>query len=150
MDVKLVVLQKENIPDAETALRYLAGRMFENGMVKETYEQAIVDRENIFPTGLKFPRYGVAIPHTDGEHVVETTFSIMTLDSPVEFVQMATNGEKISVNLIIMLAIKEAHGQVEMLQKLMTFLQNEDIVNEILNYKQNEQEKVVRLLENSL
>ena len=42
--------------------------------MKETFGQALIDREAVFPTGLKTETFEIAIPHTDVEHVEEVIY----------------------------------------------------------------------------
>ena len=45
-----------NVPNMKTkeeALSYLADKLIRKGIVKESYKQAIIDREHVFPTGLQ-------------------------------------------------------------------------------------------------
>ena len=70
----------------------------------------------------------VAIPHTDVEHVNKTQVGFMSLDNPVEFIEMGTEDKKIPVRMMFMLALKEAHQQLEMLTKLMDVFQNNELM----------------------
>ena len=74
-----------NIKTKEEALSYLADKLTSKGIVKESYKQAIIDREHVFPTGLQFEAYGIAIPHTDVEHVNKEQIALMTLKEAVPF-----------------------------------------------------------------
>ena len=74
MDAKLT-LNKDLIyffnekVDRDEAMMKLASLLKNGGFVKESFEKAVLDREKIFPTGLPTKPIGVAIPHTDAEHV---------------------------------------------------------------------------------
>ena len=133
MDESVLVLQAQGLTTKEEVLTYLGQQLVDKGIAKESFLQAILDREKVFATGLQFEGYGVALPHTDAEHVNKTQLAVLTLQEPVTFIQMATTDQAVSVSLIIMLAIKEAHSQVEMLQKLMTFLQDKETVEQLLS-----------------
>ena len=78
-----------NIKTKEEALSYLTDKLISKGIVKESYKQAIIDREHVFPTGLQFESYGIAIPHTDVEHVNKEQIALMTLKEPVSFYQIS-------------------------------------------------------------
>lgn len=138
MNNNLIYLNVDGIRNTKDALMYLGNKLVTAGFVKETFPDALIEREKVFPTGLQFPHYGVAIPHTDAVHVNETKVAIMTMTNPVEFVQMGSESQKVPVSLVIMLAIKESHSQVEMLQKLMGVLQNENLVQSILESDNSE------------
>ena len=106
----------------------LLGKMADNlcgkGFVKSSYKQAILDREKVFPTGLPTKPYGVAIPHADIEHVKVPAISMARFSTPVDFVLMGEESATISVTIAFMLAMKEAHTQLNILQKLMGILQD--------------------------
>ena len=71
-----MILKKELIKlaveatDSEEALRIVAQGFVDNGYAKDTYPQAIVERERVFATGLPAPAFDIAIPHCDSEHVM--------------------------------------------------------------------------------
>ncbi|MCR8966998.1 PTS sugar transporter subunit IIA [Streptococcus zalophi] len=148
MQEELICLQVEEISESSEALKYLSQKLLKSGAVKENFCDAILDREKIFPTGLQFDGYGVAIPHTDSDYVNENKIAVMTLREPVTFTQMATSNQKVNVKLIIMLAIKNPQMQLDMLQKLIVLLQNANLVNQILSYQSHQKQEVVKLLSN--
>ncbi|EHI69128.1 PTS sugar transporter subunit IIA [Streptococcus ictaluri] len=147
MDEELVFLQVEKNKDQTEVLRTLAKALFDKGFVKEGFSQAVIEREKSFPTGLQFEGYGIAIPHTDSYYVNQTQLAVMTLKEPVYFTQMATQEEKGAVRIVIMLAIKEAHGQLDMLQKLIGLCQDSDLVQEMLSFQQDDSQKLLTLLQ---
>ena len=102
----------------------MSGLMVEKGFVKESYTDAIKEREKVFPTGLPFEAYGVAIPHTDIEHVNTKAIMLGILEKPVEFVIMGTDDDTCQVEAAFMLALTEPHAQLEMLQSLMAVCQD--------------------------
>jgi len=52
-------------------LEALSDCLLAEGMVKDTFRAAILQREADYCTGLAFEEMGVAIPHTDPEHANE-------------------------------------------------------------------------------
>ena len=103
------------------------------GVAKDTFYEGLITREKDFPTGLSLNNMAVAIPHTDPEHVNRTQVGFMTLDEPVEFIEMGTEDKVIPVKMMFMLALKEAHQQLEMLTKLMDVFQNDELVEKFYN-----------------
>ena len=129
MDVALsdeLVLLDVEAEDSFDLLRQAAQRLYEQGYVKDSYADAVVAREKVFATGLPTVMGGVAIPHTDVEHVNTPAVCIARLKKPVDFIMMGDDTEKVSVDCIFMLAMKEAHAQLTLLQNLMGILQDED------------------------
>ena len=74
----------------------LGGKLVKQGYCKESYVQALKDREAEFPTGINTGEKGVAIPHTDVSHVNKKGIAIATLKQPVEFVEMGTDDEYVN------------------------------------------------------
>lgn len=107
-------------------LERMATNLCEQGMVKESYKQAIKDRENNFATGLPTASVGVAIPHTDIEHVNQAAISVGVLKEEVNFGIMGEEESTVPVKVVFMLAMKESHAQLELLQKLMQIFQDEN------------------------
>ncbi|EFR40755.1 PTS sugar transporter subunit IIA [Selenomonas sp. oral taxon 137] len=125
LDEALVLLDVE-AEDRFDLLRQAAQRLQEQGHVKESYADAVIAREKIFATGLPTVLGGVAIPHTDVEHVNTPAVCIARLKKPVDFIVMGDDTETVSVDCIFMLAMKEAHAQLTLLQNLMGILQDAD------------------------
>ncbi|RIO68523.1 PTS sugar transporter subunit IIA, partial [Mammaliicoccus sciuri] len=63
----------------EEALSQLAKRMYNNDYVKASYENAVIEREASFATGLPTVYCAVAIPHTDIQHVNSKPIGVAVL-----------------------------------------------------------------------
>lgn len=131
---ELVVMDMD-AKDANEAIGKLAEVLYKNNFVKKSYIKAVQERERIFPTGLPTEGVGVAIPHTDVEHVNIPTMAIAILDKPVRFNMMGIAKEEIDVQILFMMAIKEPEAQIELLQKLMDIFQDKEILEQILRSK---------------
>ncbi|RSL34047.1 PTS sugar transporter subunit IIA [Salibacterium salarium] len=132
----------------EGVLRSLATNLYEQGLVKETYIQAIIDREEQYATGLPTKGSSVAIPHTDKEHVKQKSLTIGILDNPVDFGIMGEEQETTPVDIVFMLAMDDEHSQLSMLQRLMKIFQDEDQLLFLKNTK--DKTKVVNALHDKL
>ncbi|WP_143786811.1 PTS sugar transporter subunit IIA, partial [Oenococcus oeni] len=62
---KRVILFDQVFPNQISVLKTLTRFLEEKNCVKSSYQQAIINRESQFPTGLNTTTVGVAIPHTD-------------------------------------------------------------------------------------
>ena len=127
-DAKVALFHK----DAENqfdALKIIADELISSGVAKESFYEGISEREKTFPTGLSLNNMCVAIPHTDPEHVNRTQIGFISLNNPVEFIEMGTEDKKINVTMMFMLCLKEAHEQLDMLMKLMDMFQNDDLMD---------------------
>jgi PTS system galactitol-specific IIA component len=131
-----LILVGEKATSKEEVLNKLAGLLGKCGYVKESFLQALLDREEAYPTGLQTSVTGLAIPHTDTGHVIKPALAIATLDGPVLFRAMDNPQKEIPVELIIVMAIKEPAMQLEALQKIMQILQDENILIKIRQARQ--------------
>lgn len=134
-----LIFSKVDSKDSNEIIHYLAEKLFEAGKVNKDFEQAVKNREKIYPTGLPIGNISVAIPHTDVKYVKQSSLAIATLKEPIEFHNMAKNDENINVKIVVMLAMKEPHSQVDMLQKLMKMFQNQNLLAKISNLTDNDE-----------
>lgn len=119
----------------EEVLHIIASKMYQEGIVTKDYEQHVIQREKEFPTGLPLNGYKVAIPHTDSEYVNKTRICIASLSKPIDFQVMGGGQEKTSVSVIMMMAIKEPHAQLETLQELIHLVQDDHMMKELVGAK---------------
>lgn len=133
-----VILQKELVfrnikaKNRDEVLSFLAENLYKKGYVEKEYIQAIQEREEEYPTGLPSSKPGIAIPHANFEMVKKTTLAIATIENPVSFHNMENKQEILPIQIIIMMAIGEPHGQVEMLQKIVGIIQDEPLRKEMV------------------
>lgn len=116
---------------SDDIIRSLGGILEENGYVKDTYIDAVVAREKIYPTGLPSNGVTVAIPHTDSNHVHKSAVAVAVLKEPVEFYMMGGTGEVLNVKIVFLLAISNSKEQLELLKNLMALFQNKEVLEGI-------------------
>ncbi len=134
--------------DANDAIGQLAKILYKYDFVKKSYINAVQEREKIFPTGLSTDHIGVAIPHTDVEHVNTPALAIAVLKKPVKFKMMGTTEKIIDVGIIFMLAIKEPKTQLEVLQKLMDIIQDQRLLKVMI--ENNSTSSLLELFERAI
>ena len=100
----------------------LGGELVKQGYCKESYVQALKDREAEFPTGINMGEKGVAIPHTDVSHVNKKGIAIATVKAQV----------------IFMLAVDEK-GHLELLQAILGILQDQETLTKLTEAKDAEE-----------
>ena len=149
LENKIVKLKANNLKNNKEVLSNLADYLKEEKMVKESFKEAILEREKSYPTGLQFDGYGIALPHTDSEHVIKSQIAIMTLEKPVKFVEMATTDKEIEVKTIFMLALKDSNQHIKILQKVMELLQDKEAMSKIESFDDSKEslDKLIKLLE---
>lgn len=126
----------------------LADDLFAGGWVKDTYAAALHEREKTYPTALDAQGINVAIPHCETEHVNQGAIAVGVLKHPVSWRRMDDPSQSCDVSLVVMLALVEAHAHLEMLQKVIAIVQDQEFVQHVI--EQDAPDKVYRLLADKL
>lgn len=116
------------------AIEMAAQPLLKQGYVNEGFLESVMEREKNFPTGLP-TAIGVALPHTEAKYVANEGISILTLKKPVFFSGMGNPKEKVSVEIIFLLAINNPEKQLRSLQTIITIIQNEKVLQKIKSEK---------------
>lgn len=131
-DESLVVAFHEEGLTTEDVERRLAETLRGQGYVKDSFAQAILEREAEFPTALEVGALNVAMPHCDIAHVNEGAVCVGVLHHPVAWHRMDDPDATCPVSLVVMLALNEAHAHLEMLQKVVALVQDQVHVARVL------------------
>lgn len=147
LDEKLVFRDVKASTNQEI-IQFLAEKLYENNYVNEDYISTIQAREAEYPTGLPSTPPGIAIPHANFEMVRKTTLAIATLEKSVQFQSMDDKSVQLPIQIVIMMAIGEPHGQVEMLQKVVSIIQDEPLREQMIAAKTDQE--LLNLLEKAV
>jgi len=147
IDLDLIEMDCD-VDTKEEIIDKLSNLLAEKGKVKDSYNQAVLNREKEFPTGLKTKYISFALPHTDPEHVNEAGVAVGILKNRVKFSSMDDASKKIDVSVVVALAVKDKSKQVLVLQNLIAMMQDKAITNKIL--KSRSKEEVLDIFEGSL
>lgn len=131
-DSSLVVMIEDPANHKEVELT-LAEKLHALGYVHDSYAEAIIQREQVYPTGLHVGKINVAMPHCDVEHVISGAICVGILGRGVSWRRMDDPEESCEVRLVIMLALNEAHTHLEMLQKVVMLIQDQQLLEEIVS-----------------
>ncbi|MGX7349253.1 PTS sugar transporter subunit IIA [Dolosicoccus paucivorans] len=132
LDKKYIYLNK-SFESREDLFREVGPQLQEDGIVKDTFIEALIEREQEFPTGLPLP-VGVAIPHTDASHVNEDRLVIITLANPIEFLEIGGDEDDlVSVSLVIMIVMNDGKSHLEMLTNIIELAQNQELIESIVS-----------------
>ena len=131
-DSSLVHMFDEDGLDTYTVEDVLANELHDQGWVHESYAAALHEREEGFPTALDVGGLNVAIPHCDIEHVKKGALCVGVLKHPVEWRRMDDASKTCPVSLVVMLALDEGHAHLEMLQKVIGLVQDQELVAKIV------------------
>lgn len=129
---KEITFFKESVKNKEEGIKKLADEFLENELVKDTFFQAVIDREKVYPTGLSINDIGIAIPHTDSIHIIRPQIGFMSLKEPVIFKDMVDEKNEIKVSAIFMLGLLKSEQQIDILQKLVDLFQDQEMLKKVI------------------
>ncbi|MCM3799933.1 PTS sugar transporter subunit IIA [Caldibacillus thermoamylovorans] len=128
-----------DVSNFQEAFLIMGQNFIKHKFVKETYPNALIEREKAYPTGLLTSSIGIAIPHTDPIHVIKGSMGIGVLKRPVIFKTMDTR-EEMEVSVIFMLAITHPSAQLKMLQKVIEIIKDDKT---LLRIKESQNKKEI-------
>jgi len=127
MDVRVELTEINlEVNNKEEVIRLLSAKMNQLGYVEEGFEEAVMAREEEYPTGLptKIP---VALCHVEAEYVNQTALAVATLKKPVEFHNMGDPKSLLPVEIVFLLTIVEPKQQVVYLRKMMELFKDDTL-----------------------
>jgi len=129
-NIQVLKLDKES---KEEVLEDLSNAAINAGYAKAGYLEAILEREEKYPTGLHIPQIEVAIPHADAEWANVPSLTIGLLEHPVTFKPMGGEGGDVAVEIVFMLTIKEPKQQINFLQAFSTLMAEPQLLIDFKN-----------------
>lgn len=141
-----LIFPKLEVKDSSEIMEEMGSIFIKEGLCKESYINALINRELEFPTGIDVDGFGIAIPHTDVSHVNEAGIGIATLKKPVKFIQMGTDDEEVYTKVVVMLAVDDPQKHLSMLQNILGILQDKNVLFQLSSAK--DKEDVIEIIKN--
>ena len=120
VDLHLAADNKEDV------IRTLAGKLVAQGFADETYIAKVVEREREYPTGLIFPKIIIALPHGSPEHVEASAIAVGRCIKKPEFANMEDFSQKINVDMVVVLAVKNPDRHLVILNNLIELFTSDE------------------------
>ena len=139
MATKYLVIQG-TANSSEEAITLCGEALHKAGIVGEDFGKACVEREKDYPTGLP-TEIPTAIPHAKVSGIKENAICLLKLESPVIFRRLDDDTEQVD------LAIKDPNEHLQVLQRMMEFLNNKEV---LLKCKELSNEETVAYLTEQL
>jgi PTS system galactitol-specific IIA component len=131
LDVNLISLGVE-AKTKDDVFRKVGGMLVEQGFCKPSYISALIERERDYPTGINTGAFGIAIPHTERQHVNKAAVAIARLKNSVVFYEMGSEDTEVETCLIFMMAVADPEAHLPFLKQLMLVLQNQEVLDRIM------------------
>ena len=113
----------------EEVLKFSYDHLQKMNFVENEYLNSILQREKVFPTGLKtHVGIDVAIPHTEAEFARKEVVVFIRTKQYVRFNHMVDPDEEVFTRLIFNIVVKNPKKQVVFLTKFMKVFQNKELL----------------------
>jgi len=100
-------------------IRMMSGAAIEGGYATEGYAEDVIERENLYPTGLPTDVLKVAMPHAMvQDHVKNAAIVIARPAAPIIFKEMGDGVSDIPADIVFMLVAKGDKEHLAVLQRL--------------------------------
>ena len=139
-----LIFHELEVKDSSEIMEKMGDRFIKEGLCKESYITALINRESEFPTGIDVDGFGIAIPHTDVSHVNEAGIGIAILKEPVRFIQMGTDDEEVDTKVVVMLAVDDPQKHLSTLQSILGILQDKNVLFQLSNAK--EKKEIIKII----
>ncbi|RKS84787.1 PTS system galactitol-specific EIIA component (Gat family) [Orbus hercynius] len=134
---KLLISDGLSFDNNEQVLTHISQTLIDKQIVAASHLNALQDREKIFPTGIAFADYAVAIPHCEAEHALAPAIYLLRLKNSVAF-NRADDDSMVDVNLVMGLVVTDPADQLTLLRTLFTRLQDKVFYEFLLNSSSDE------------
>ena len=119
----------------DEVLKNIAQVIMDKGIAKPSFYEALLQRENEYPTGLPIGELNCAIPHTYPEHINEIAITLAIPKNPVIFQQMGDPSIDVKVSVIVCLTMLKMDDNVKLLPALTGFFADEDNLRALTTIK---------------
>ncbi len=125
-----LILLDENYENQRDFFEQISKKLIEEKIVKEGYFEALLKREEEFPTGLPVTP-GVAIPHLSSDYSLENRIIYVRLEEPIKFMEMGTDDQYVDVKHVFFLVLKDGHDHIELLSSIIGLIQDASVLDSL-------------------
>ena len=137
---ELIFVQK-SFKENSDVIKFLSEELRKRSFVKESFCDAVLEREKKYPTGLYLGKINVAIPHADIKYVNKPGMAVATLQKPISFRKMDDPTLSIPVHIVFLLALVDPNEYLKFLSNLTRSFNDESFIS--LIYSLNDTERFV-------
>lgn len=134
----VLVLWGLTAPDKDDLFAIVHDELLQRGWVHETYLEGVRQREQVYPTGLDFGDFAVALPHVDCEHVIRSALVMALVEEPLHFQAMDDPAQSLACRLAIFPVLASSGDQLIFLSAVTTALQQPGFYERIIQQESPE------------
>lgn len=110
----------------------LAAAAVEAGFARDGYAADVIERENLYPTGLPVEGMKVAVPHAMvQDHVISSVIVVAKLAHPIDFKEMGDGENDVPVEMVFMLVVKGGYGTLSVLTQLISIFAEPELLAQL-------------------
>lgn len=130
----------------EAVIRELAEYAINHDLAEDGYTEAVLEREQSYPTGLSIPDedFGIAIPHADPDHVLGEAVLLALPEEPVEFQSMDNPDIPVAAEAVLLLLAAESDEYTRFLSNLANLFQDTEFPKTV---REGDADRVLALIE---
>ena len=126
LNENLINLQEAGTDNTET-LNHCVDLMIAEGVVEESYRSQVIDRERDCPTALQFEDIAVALAHGDPVGVSQSAMVLARCVNHPGFGLMDDPETFIPIDAVILLAVNDPNGHIQVLARLIDALSKKEV-----------------------
>ncbi len=130
LNENLIDLREQGKDNIET-LNDCVDRMIQEGVVEESYRMQVIEREKECPTALQFADIAVALAHGDPIGVRQSAMVLARCVNHPGFGLMDDPETFIPVDAVILLAVNDPNGHIQVLARLIDALSRKEVCDYI-------------------
>lgn len=119
-----LVFREKEYNDYADLLSQIMETLVSKNYVEGEFEEALLEREKDFPTGLQLDGYAVAIPHGGSQYVKQDFISLVTLKNPITMNRMDDPQETLEVDVLFVIGFANSETHLQCLKELMALIQD--------------------------
>ena len=122
-----------SVNDRNDALKQMAERFADEGLVKEDFYEELLKREDAFPTGIYLDTCCIALPHCDASPDYVSQVAFMSFERPVRFIEMGSDGHEIDVSMIFVFTLNKTADQLDLMMRFMEAFKDKELMEAFMN-----------------
>jgi PTS system galactitol-specific IIA component len=126
-----LVFRDKEYKDYEDLLSDVMKTLVDKKCVEKEFEEALIEREKEFPTGLQLDGYAVAIPHGGSQYVLKDFISLVTLKNPIKMNRMDNPEEALTVDILFIIGFGKSETHLQCLKQLMGLIQDPKVIEDL-------------------
>lgn len=145
LSYKFIASNIEGASSQQELFECISNELIQGGYVKDSFKQALIEREQEHPTGLLMEDCSIAIPHTETEHINHSIISVIKLNSDITFQLMENKQKSIYPDIVFVLALKDSSAHLNVLKGVMELFRDNQKKNLVL--KAQSAKEIVSLID---